>query len=61
MVNCFETATEMQLCGIAVEEDIRSSNVFDVATYDGIDNVPEEYRPGSPFRHFSQELEITAY
>jgi hypothetical protein len=61
VVNCFETATEMQLCGIIVEEDIRSSNVFTVAIYDGIDNVPEEYRPGSPFHHFSQELDITAY
>jgi hypothetical protein len=60
LVNCFETATEMRLCGVAVEQDIRSSNVFDVAIYDGIDDVPEDYRPGSPFHHFSQELEITA-
>jgi hypothetical protein len=61
VVNCFETATEMQLCGVVVEEDVRSSNVFTVATYDGIDEVLEEYRPGSPFHHFSQELDITAY
>jgi hypothetical protein len=61
VANCFETATEMQLCGVVVEEDIRSSNVFTVAMYDGIDDVPEEYRPGSPFRKFTQELEITAY
>jgi hypothetical protein len=60
LVNCFETAAEMRLCGVAVEQDIRSSNVFDVAIYDGIDDVPEDYRPGSPFHHFSQELEITA-
>jgi hypothetical protein len=60
LVNCFETATEMHLCGVAVERDIRSSNVFDVAIYDSIDDVPEDYRPGSAFHHFSQELEITA-
>ena len=51
----------MRLCGVAVEEDIRSSNVFDVAKYDSVDDVPEDYRPGSPFHHFRQELEITAY
>jgi hypothetical protein len=60
LVNCFETAAEMRLCGVAVEQDIRSSNVFDVAIYDSIDDVPEDYRPGSPFHHFNQELEITA-
>jgi len=61
LVNCFDTATEMRLCGVAVEEDIRSSNIFDVATYDSIEDVPADYRPGSPFRHFPQDLEITAY
>jgi hypothetical protein len=61
LANCFDTATEMGLCGVAVEEDIRSSNIFDVAVYGSIDEVPEEYRPGSPFQHFSQDLEITAY
>jgi hypothetical protein len=59
--NCFDTATEIGLCGVAVEENILSSNVFDVAKYDSIDDVPEDYRPGSPFQHFSQDLEITAY
>jgi hypothetical protein len=43
------------------QEDIRSSNVFDIANYDGPDDVPEDYRPGSPFHQFPQELEITAY
>jgi hypothetical protein len=61
LVNCFDTATELRLCGVAIEEDIRSSNVFDVAVYDTIDDVPDDYRPGSPFHHFKQELEITAY
>jgi hypothetical protein len=61
LLNCFDTATEIGLCGVAVEENILSSNVFDVANYDSIDDVPEGYRPGSPFQHFSQDLEITAY
>ncbi len=61
LVNCFDTATEIRLCGVDIEEDTRSSNIFDVALYDGIDDVPENYRPGSPFQHFGQSLEITAY
>jgi hypothetical protein len=61
LVDCFDTATEMGLCGVAVEENILSSNVFDVATYESIDDVPEDYRPGSPFHHFPQDLEIIAY
>jgi hypothetical protein len=61
LANCFDTAAEMGLCGVVVEEGILSSNVFDVATYGSIDDVPEEYRPGSPFHNFPQDLEITAY
>jgi hypothetical protein len=61
LVNCFDTATEIRLCGIDVEEDIRSSNVFEVANYDSIDDVPGEYQPGSSFHQFGQDLEITAY
>jgi hypothetical protein len=61
LVNCFDTATELRLCGVAIEEDIRSSNVFDVTVYDTVDDIPEDYRPGSPFQHFKQELSITAY
>jgi hypothetical protein len=61
LTNCFDTATELRLCGVAIEEEIRSSNVFDVAAYEGIDDVPGDYRPGSPFHHFKQELAITAY
>jgi hypothetical protein len=61
LVNCFDTATEMRLCGVDIEESTRSSNIFDVALYEGIDDVPENYRPGSPFHHFGQSLEITAY
>jgi hypothetical protein len=61
LVHCFDTATEMGLIGVAVEEEILSSNIFVVANYDSIDDVPEVYRPGSPFQHFHQDLEITAY
>ena len=61
LANCFDTATELRLSGVAIEEDIRSSNVFDVAAYDSIDGVPEDYRPGSPYQHFQKELQITAY
>jgi hypothetical protein len=41
LLNCFDTATEIGLCGVVVEENILSSNVFDVANYDSIDDVPE--------------------
>jgi hypothetical protein len=58
--DCFDTAAEIALCGVAVEEDVRSSNIFDVAKYESISDVPEEYRPGSPFQHFRQDLEVTA-
>jgi hypothetical protein len=61
LINCFDTATEIELCGVVVEDAILSSNVFDVARYDSIDDVPGDYRPGSPFHHFNQDLEITAY
>jgi hypothetical protein len=61
LVNCFDTATELRLCGVAIEEDIRSSNVFDVAVYESVDDIPEDYRPGSPYHHFKQELAVTAY
>jgi hypothetical protein len=60
IADCFDTANEMRLVGVAVEEDIRSSNIFDVADYESIDQVPQDYRPGSPFHHFHGDLEITA-
>jgi hypothetical protein len=61
VASCFDTATEMRLCGVVIEEGTRSSNVFDVAIYDSIEDVPGDYQPGSPFQHFRQDLEITAY
>ncbi len=61
VANCFDTATELRLCGVVVEEAIRSSNLFDVAVYDSLDEVPNDYRPGAPFHHFQQDLDITSY
>jgi hypothetical protein len=61
LVQCFNIATEMGLIGVIVEEGILSSNVFDVAAYDTVDDIPHDYKPGSPFHHFPQDLEITAY
>ena len=60
LANSFDTATEMGLCGVVVEESFLSSNVFDVANYGSIGDVPTDYRPGSPFQHFPQDLEIVA-
>lgn len=61
LVNCFDTATEIRLCGVVIGEEIRSSNVFDVANYDSVDDIPDDYRPGSQFHRFSEELQVTAY
>jgi hypothetical protein len=61
LAQCFDTAEEIALSGVAVEDAILSSNVFDVASYGSIDDVPADYRPGSPFHHFPDDLEITAY
>jgi hypothetical protein len=58
LFNSFDTASELCLCGVAVEENVLSSNVFDVSRYDAIADVPEEHRPGSAFQHFSQDLDI---
>jgi hypothetical protein len=59
--HAFDSAGEMALCGVTIEQSIMSSNVFDVASYGSIEDVPESYRPGSPFQHFPQDLEIVAY
>jgi hypothetical protein len=58
-VKAFEAAKEITLCGVAVEEDVRSSNIFDVARYPSIDEVPSEYRPGAAYLNLSEDLEIT--
>jgi len=57
----FRAASDIALCGVAVEEGITSSNVFDVARYASVTEVPGEYLPGAPFIRFADDLEITAY
>lgn len=56
----FDGATEIALCGVAAEEGILSSNVFDVARYGDAAAVPARYRPGAPFISFDKALVITA-
>ena len=57
----FDSATEIVLCGVVSEQGTLSSNVFDVARYDSIADVPSEYRPGAPVQQLTEDLEITAY
>ena len=58
--SAFDGADELALCAVAVADDIRSSNIFDVAFYASADEVPAEYLPGAPFQTFREDLEITA-
>jgi hypothetical protein len=55
----FDGAEEIALCGVARDEGVLSSNVFDVSRYADAADVPAEYRPGSPFLQFTEDLEIT--
>jgi hypothetical protein len=57
----FRTATEIVVCGVVAEEGTLSSNVFDVARYDSIADVPVELRPGAPVMQLTEDLDITAY
>jgi hypothetical protein len=61
LVDSFNSATEIELCGVVSEEGILSSNVFDVARYDSIVDVPSKYRPGAPLIQLTEDLEISAY
>jgi hypothetical protein len=56
--DAFRSATEITLCGVALAEDVRSSNVFDVARYDSADEIPSEYRPGAAFLNLTESIEI---
>jgi hypothetical protein len=56
----FEGAAELTLCGVAREEGVLSSNVFDVTRYSDAGAVPADFLPGAPYRHFTSALEITA-
>ncbi len=55
--DAFSAAHELVLCGVAVEEDIRSSNIFDVERYESIDQVPADYRAGAAFLNLEQDLD----
>jgi hypothetical protein len=57
----FASAEELALVGVAVERDISSSNLFDVARYSSVADVPAGYLPGSPVQALAEPLEITAY
>ena len=57
LANAFDGAHELALCGVAVEEDIRSSNIFDVERYASIDDVPAEYRVGASFLNLEEDLD----
>jgi hypothetical protein len=58
LADAFDGATELTLCGVAVEENILSSNVFDVDRYDDAADIPAQYRPGTPYLELSEALEI---
>jgi hypothetical protein len=53
----FDGASEVKLCAVAVEEDILSSNIFDIDHYTAIEDVPAEYRPGAPYITFTADLD----
>ncbi len=55
----FEGAAEIRLVGLAQEEDIISSNIFDVTHYDSAADIPDEYRPGQSYLLFTSDPEIT--
>jgi len=57
----FAVATEITLCGVAIEVGVESSNVFDVSRYATGADIPEEYLPGVQEHHFGSPLEITIY
>ena len=57
----FGPARELGLVGLARVDSVAASNVFDVEVYDSIDEVPLDYRVGSPSLVLPGDLEITAY
>jgi hypothetical protein len=59
LTSAFDSAHELDLCGVAIEEDIRSSNIFDVAHYESISEVPPEYQPGVAYLDLEEDLEIS--
>ena len=61
LTSAFGEASEITLCGTAVEVGVESSNVFDVARYADSGEIPSTYLPGAPRMTFSAPLEITIY
>ena len=55
----FDDASHLTVCGVVVDESIASGNVFEVARYRQLADVPDPYRPGAPYLRFSEDLEIT--
>lgn len=60
-LDAFDGADELTVCGVAAEEGVASSNVFDVARYDAPGDIPRAYRPGAPYLQLKGDLEITLY
>jgi len=56
----FDDATELLLCGTAVEEAIVASNLVEVANYASAADIPADYLPGAPYIQFAEDLELTA-
>jgi len=56
----FDDATNLVLCGVAAEEDIVASNLFEVANYGSAADIPAEYLPGAPYIEFADDLDATA-
>ena len=50
----FAAAHELGLSGTIESDGV--SNVFDVDWYDGLDDVPADYLPPSPFLKFAEDL-----
>lgn len=56
----FDDATDLVLCGTAVEEAVVASNLFEVANYGSAADVPAEYLPGAPYIEFTGNRDLTA-
>ncbi len=56
--NAFDDAHELALLGVNDVAEARTANVFTVASYGSVDEVPLEFLPGTPFISFRQDLTI---
>lgn len=53
----FDDAREITLCGVTQEDEILTANVFDVAHYRHLRDVPGDYLPGAPYLRLDQPLD----